>query len=169
MLIRFDLGCLSAGRKHDQNQQITDLLRGGFFQCVLRYVSLVHTSQVAGRTQPAADQLFVCFHNVHGLKKRIPLKNWILSCFVSLKSVLFNLLSVFDLFLERRQSTLFHFFFKSVGYFVQQIIYFWVFLLLFDCLFCTGGGGFGVGLFFSCVYVCVCPSACVFFLNALTF
>ena len=35
------------------------------------------------------------FLNVRGMKKRIPLKIGILSCFVELKSVLFNLLCLF--------------------------------------------------------------------------
>ena len=39
-------------------------------------------SQVAERTQPAADMLFVCFCNVRGLKKRIPWKICTMSCFV---------------------------------------------------------------------------------------
>ena len=43
------------------------------------YVSVVHTSQTAGRTQPAADKLFVCYCNVRGLRKRIRLKMCILS------------------------------------------------------------------------------------------
>ena len=54
---------------------------------------LVHTSQVAGRTQPAAD---ICVCNVRALRKRIPLKTGNLSCFVKLKSVLFNLLCIFE-------------------------------------------------------------------------
>ena len=36
--------------------------------------------------------------NVRGLKKGITLKMWTLSCFVQLKSVLFNLLYGFDFF-----------------------------------------------------------------------
>ena len=62
------------------------------------YVSLMRTSQVAGRTQPAAD---VCFYNDQGLKKGMPSKICILSCFAYLKSVLLDLLCVFDLFSER--------------------------------------------------------------------
>ena len=46
------------------------------------YASFVHTSQVAGRSQPAADKLFVRFWNARGFKKRILLKVCILSCLV---------------------------------------------------------------------------------------
>ena len=49
------------------------------------------------------------------LKKRIPSKICILSRFVWLKSILFNLLCIFDVFfffLERRQSTLFQDYFS---------------------------------------------------------
>ena len=59
-----------------------------------------HTSEVDGRTQPAAGKLFVClfvFCKVRGLKKLIPVKMCILSRFAELNSVLFNLLRVFDL------------------------------------------------------------------------
>ena len=58
-----------------QNKQITYFLPVGFFQ-------LLDTSQVAGRSQPAAYKLFVGSCNVRALKQRIPLKICILSCFV---------------------------------------------------------------------------------------
>ena len=46
---------------------------------------------LAGRTQPAADKLLVCFYNVWGLKTWIPLKMCILSRFAELESILLNL------------------------------------------------------------------------------
>ena len=66
------------------------------------------------------SELIVCFYVVRSLEKDNFLKNLhILSCFVQLKSVLFNLLRVLDLFSERRQSTLFKIFF---GFELEQVL-----------------------------------------------
>ena len=46
------------------------------------YFYVVLVLWLAGRTQPVADKLFLCFCNVGGLKKRCPLKFCILSCLV---------------------------------------------------------------------------------------
>ena len=53
-----------------------------------------------------------CFYVVHSLEKEDFLENLhVLSCFVQLKTILFNLLCVVDLFSEHWQSTLFENFF----------------------------------------------------------
>ena len=58
--------------------------------------------------------LFFCFYVVRSVEKEDFLENLhVLSCFVQLKSVLFNLLCVLDPFSELRQSTLFQVFFHD--------------------------------------------------------
>ena len=67
----------------------------------LRQESRARILGIDERARPAADKLFVlntvCFCNARGMKKRITLKMCTLSCFVSSKSVLFNLWCVSEL------------------------------------------------------------------------
>ena len=66
------------------------------------YASLMHTA--FWNTQSAASELFVCFCIVHGFEEEDPLENLhsVLFCLteIIMKSVLFNLLCVFDFFIE---------------------------------------------------------------------
>ena len=99
---KFSRESSSSGQKHYKNKPknfpaaswvlpaIWDVCRRLKTRC------LMYRSEIAGRTQPAADRFLVCIFNVFGQKKRRPLKICILSCFIWLKSIHLNLLWVFE-------------------------------------------------------------------------
>ena len=82
-------------------------------------MSLVGTCQIAGKTQPAADKVSVSFFLfvfvTFWSEKEDSLENWHSVLFRLIKTCSVNLLHVFDLFSERRQSTLFLFFFSDLS------------------------------------------------------